>query len=203
MLRKIPKDSVGGVDFSDLQRAIGRFRNRRIRQCKNPSLEYERKRGNRDERVSASGLRSNCASSSSSSRFIGQGVKMHALEINDMKHKMLHTEACRICEVGEGDNPELTQNVILLRRDDPERDCGSTPWSKSTVSERVSSCEGDPTGLQKQFPRTHLKLVRVRRLPPPRNPDLYENGARRAASLRNECVERNRDAYDRRRAVPF
>eukprot|EP00939_MAST-03C_sp_MAST-3C-sp1_P004309 g4309.t1 len=206
MLGKIPKDSVGGVDFSDLQRAIGRFRRRRVRRCKNPSLEFERKSPTHNGKMGDSTvmLGRGGTNTSTSSRFIGgQGVKMHALEINDMKHKMLHTEACRICEIGGGNDPELTQNVILLRRDDPARDSGSAPWSKCTVPGHLSSCDLDPTGLQKQFPRTHLKLVRVRRLPPPRNPDLYEEGARRATSLRNECVQRNRDAYDRRRAVPF
>ena len=197
ILTAVPKNSVGGMDFADLQRAIESFRQRRTKMCRDPSTEYARPKASRN----ASGKfdrRRNIPASRT--RFIGQGVKMHELEINDIKHQMLHTETCRICEIGEGDNPELTQNVALLRRDDPSRDVSRTIWSNSTSTGRRDLSYD---AIQRQFPKTHLKLVRVKRLPPPRPKDLYDDGVRRARETRREAKARTRDAFDRRRAVPF
>lgn len=140
----------GAMRFHEMQQRVLAFREDRIRKMKvmyPPTQRRPRRVGfggsQTASRRSAQTTRSRRTTSKVSPSVAPETMfqKNKGLRNNDVAthtNRLLCTRAYKICDIGDN-TPELTQNVVLIREDDKERELGEGPWS--TLSKRPSDAK--------------------------------------------------------------
>ncbi|KAG6578257.1 putative aspartyl protease family A01A [Phytophthora cinnamomi] len=132
LLAPLPRNSDGNMSFHDMQRAVLKERLRRVvcmKERLHPALaEPVRNQFARTlTRVSAKkdgGLVNGAPSS-----FFLKDVGATNVENATLVSRLLSTRAFQICQMEDGNSPELTQNVRLLRPDKAQKGPEREPWN--------------------------------------------------------------------------
>lgn len=116
ILGDLPTDEDGNMSFHDMQRAIQEARAERVRFMKKKAAAAikRRKKGIETQAFEASKSKMPMVSHKSSTVFMKGAGRTNA-EIMIHTASRLHKESHQICSVETGNDPALTQNVLLLR----------------------------------------------------------------------------------------
>ncbi|GMF43148.1 unnamed protein product [Phytophthora fragariaefolia] len=127
----LPRDSTGNMSFHDMQRAVLKERLRRVvcmKERLHPALAEPVRNQFARTLTRLSAKKDGGLVSGAPSSFFLKDVGATNVENAALVSRLLSTRAFQICQMEDGNSPELTQNVRLLRPDKAQQLCERDPW---------------------------------------------------------------------------
>ncbi|KAG7384840.1 hypothetical protein PHYPSEUDO_002155 [Phytophthora pseudosyringae] len=136
----LPRDSDGNMSFHDMQRAVLKERLRRVvcmKERLHPAVAEPVRNQFARTLTRPPAAQSSALVNGAPSSFFLKDVGATNVENAALVSRLLSTRAFQMCQMEDGNSPELTQNVRLLRPDKAQQLVEREPWSPNCQKKRA------------------------------------------------------------------